>query len=330
MAGRKPEPGIIYYRMNCGHTRNKKVRLLFNEFDANGYWIWQCIIEKAYESTGYFFDTNDKEELELFATDVCKKQVSLVDEVIQGCVRRGLFSQSVFDSFGICTSPMMQEVYLDATAERRRKGTSISFYKELLLIEMPTEDKNIVILPWNNSILPRNNGNLPRHNAQSKVEKSRGKKSKVEESIISAPTVAGEKLKVAKPEKEKIQHWKGVVDAWFAFYKSKFNGEEPSFKGSDPADLKKICIVLQKKVEARGNVWDETVSASAVNLFLKRAWDIDDNGWLQKNFLLSNLYKQIDKILNNPVNGNSTFKSKQAGVSQANTSQFNRIISGDC
>ena len=47
--------------MNSGHIRNKKVRLLFNEFDSDGYYIWSCLLDYAYETWGYYFDTNDKE-----------------------------------------------------------------------------------------------------------------------------------------------------------------------------------------------------------------------------------------------------------------------------
>lgn len=175
--GRKSEPGIIFYRINCNHVWNKKIRLLFNEFDSDGYWIWQCILSEAYRQRGYYFDYNDKEAVELFATDVCKKRVSLVDEVVTGCVRRGLFEESLFNSFGILTSAFMQETYLDATAERRRKGTGIELIEELILINISEDSKNISIVPWNNSILPRKNPIVPRKNPQSRVEYSKEEKS---------------------------------------------------------------------------------------------------------------------------------------------------------
>lgn len=178
--GRKAEPGISYYRLNCSHIRNKKVRLLFNEFDADGYWIWQCLLATAYEGQGYYFDFNDKETLELFATDVCKKPVSVVEEVIRGCIRRDLFSKDVFDVFGILTSEMMQEVYLDATAERRRKGTAIEIFKELLLVKIQDDTRNILIVPWKKEIVPRKNGIDPGNNPQSREDKRRGEESKVD------------------------------------------------------------------------------------------------------------------------------------------------------
>jgi hypothetical protein len=167
------EPGITHYPMLCDHIHNKKVRLLISEFDAAGYWVWCCLMAEGYRTNGYFYDTNDKDGLELFALDVCKKQVSLVKEVIQGCIRRGLFDKTVFDMFGILSSPHMQETYVKATRERRRKETTICFIQEYLLIEISAEEQNISIFPLKKQIVPRIKPIVPRNNSQSKVEYSK-------------------------------------------------------------------------------------------------------------------------------------------------------------
>jgi hypothetical protein len=298
MAGRKAEPGISYYKMNCGHTINKKVRLLFNEFDANGYWIWQCIIDYAYSQKGYYFDCNDPDALELFATDVCKKQVSLVNQVISGCLRRGLFDKTVFDMFGVLSSVMMQEIYLDATYERRRKGTEIELFGEFVLINIPADAVNISIVPWNKPILPRKNENVPGRNA---TDKSIVKNSKVEDSIIESngvvPPVAPRKktsVKNSKKEEEPPEpHWQQIVDLWFCFYKEKFK-IKPSFKDQDPKLLKKIIVQLKKRAEDKNVEWTEENALNRLKLFLEHAYARD---WLKENFLLKNLHDQFDVII---------------------------------
>jgi len=184
--GRKAEPGITYYRMDCQHIRNRKVRLLINEFDSHGYWVWQCILAAAYEGKGYYFDCKDKEALELFASEVCKKRVSQVEEIIAGCVRRSLFDEGVYNMFGVLSSTEMQEVYLDATAERRRKGTIVEMDPRYLLL--PVEEtkrwENVqfigdkIIVPRNNPIIPVKNEVDPLQNPQSKVKESKVNKSK--------------------------------------------------------------------------------------------------------------------------------------------------------
>jgi hypothetical protein len=328
---RTAEPGISYYRMNCGHTRNKKVRLVFNEFDANGYWIWQCILDHAYDHRGYYFDYADKDALELFATDVCKKQVSLVEEVIAGCIRRGLFSKAVAESFGILTSVMMQEVYLDATKERRRKGTVIEIYQELLLAEVGEDPVNISIIPWNNEILPRKNEIIPGSNPQSRVENSKVKKSKEEK--VAAPLAPPPKklVKKVKEEGPVEPHWNLLVGIWFSFNKERL-GEEPSFERDDPKVLKRIVQRLKKRAEKKNVPWTETTAPQRLKSFLEGAYAED---WISKHFLLANLERQFDIVIQkmakktNPGQAPATSK----GSSESNRSEiqylYERFCEGD-
>lgn len=174
---RKAEPGISYYPVKVNHTQNSKIRLLFNEFGADGYWIWKCLLDRIYEDKGYYMDVKNSEELELFATDVCKKKVAVVEEVITGCVRRGLFDKTVFDMFGIITNDRIQSNYLEATSERRRKGTVIELKGEFLVIKEDENWKNINVTR-KKEINPRKNKDDPRQNPQSKEEYSKEKESK--------------------------------------------------------------------------------------------------------------------------------------------------------
>lgn len=152
---RNVKPGITFYRMDSGHITNKKVRLLCNEFDSDGYYIWSCLIDYAYGNYGYYFDINDKEELELFASEYCKKKLTLVQEVIRGCISRGLFDKTVADSFGVLTSCMMQEAFLFATSDRRAKGSTFEIQENWLLIDIKDQiPLNIKIVPGKNKINP--------------------------------------------------------------------------------------------------------------------------------------------------------------------------------
>ena len=128
------------------------------------------------------------DELELFASDVCKKKVSLVKEVIAGCVRRDLFDKDVFNSFGVITSDRIQSNYLEATSERRRKGTEIVIKEEYLLVPFDENWKNVVITR-NNDIIPRNNSFIPVINQQSIVEE----KESIEEEFIGQKNLPTDK-----------------------------------------------------------------------------------------------------------------------------------------
>lgn len=181
-------PGLARYQMDTDHIHNKKVRLLISEFDSNGYWIWNCLISEGYRTNGYYYDCNDKDELELFALDVCKKQVSLVREVIAGCIRRGLFDKTVFDMFGILSSPRMQDMYIHATKERRKKGTTVKLHEDYLLIPIAQDEVNITILPRTNLINPRTKAKNPGTSTHSKVEYSK-------EDVLDSNSITGKEVK---------------------------------------------------------------------------------------------------------------------------------------
>jgi hypothetical protein len=161
--------------MDSGHVTNKKVRLLMNEFDSNGYFIWKCLIDYAYGKWGYYFDLRDEEEVELFATEYCRKPKSLVMEVIAGCVRRGLFDKTVADMFGILTSVMMQETFIFATSERRAKGSTFELQSDWLLLDFEHVPPNILILPGKKGILLGKKEENPPNNSQTKQDKTETK-----------------------------------------------------------------------------------------------------------------------------------------------------------
>lgn len=297
--GRKAEPGILYYRMNCGHTRNKKVRLLINDCKSDGYWVWQCIIDQAYESKGYYFNYNDQDELEIFASDTCKLSLELVKKIIDCCLRRGLFDKRLYDESGILTSAMMQEVYIDATAERRRKGTEIELMEEYLLYKFPENYqnvpiyRNISIVPRKKAIVPRNNSIIPRQNPQSKGEESRVKESKVNNPTGGAPAKpAAPKIVVKKTEEETEPYWQDLVKGWFNFHTAN-KLDKPSFAGKDPKTFQQLIQLLKKRAAGRHQEWTQEHACGSLNYFLGLAFK---DKWLSEHFLLENLVKQFDAV----------------------------------
>ena len=120
---RKLNKGIFFYPMEADHTSNKRLRLLFNDHDSDGYWIWSNLISYAYRMHGYYFSANI-EDVELMSAD-CRKSPELIQEVILSCVKRGLFVKEIFDRFNVLTNDRMQINYLRATYENRRKGYTV-------------------------------------------------------------------------------------------------------------------------------------------------------------------------------------------------------------
>lgn len=150
---REAKPGISFFQMDCDNVTHKKIKLLFNELGADGYWIWSCIISEGYKHDGYFFPFGNKDDLTLFADDICKKDATLVEKVIECCIYRRLFDKDIAIQYQVLTCERMQEVYLYATKERRRKGTRVFMAKEYLLVDPGTE-KNVTIVKLDDPMLP--------------------------------------------------------------------------------------------------------------------------------------------------------------------------------
>lgn len=278
--------------MDCGHIMNKKVRLLFNEFGGDGYYIWSCIKDYGYGKWGYYFDMNDEEELELFASEFCKMKLSLIKEVIKGCLRRGLFNETVAQVSNVLTSAMMQEVFIYATYDRRKKGSEFEIQEDWLMIELDLSDPTLM----NIVIIPGKNEEIPGKNLQTKQN---GNKTETKQEVV-APALPSPPVGRRKKENEEVRepYWQELVETWFSFGREKF-GEQPSFTGKDPKLFKELLALLKKRAAHKGEVWDGGTAPKRLNAFLQAAF-LD--GWLSHNFLISNLVKQFDKVIQNQVN----------------------------
>lgn len=100
-----------------------------------------------------------------------------------------------------------------------------------------------------------------------------------------------------KPKKEKVvePYWNDLVEVYFNFCREKFN-ESPSFDGSAPRDLKAIIKTLHERSDKSNVEWTLNVATFRFHNFLEFAFQ---DYWLSKNFLLSNINRQKDKIFFN-------------------------------
>lgn len=292
--GRNVKPGITFYRIDSGHILNKKVRLLCNEFDSDGYYIWSCLIDYAYLNHGYYFDYNDKEELELFASDYCKKKVPLIKEVIAGCIRRDLFDKTVADMFGILTSEMMQDTFIYATSERRKKGSHFEMVEPWILVN---KDE----IPGNIRILPGKNNKYPGNNPQTETKTETKTETRKEKSLPDAPAPL-KKVSTKKNEEPPEPYWDVLVKTWFDFGMEKFK-VKPSFDGQDPKIFKRIIQRLKKRALSKDVPWTQETGAARLRIFLEMAFS---DKWISQNFLLSNLEKQFDKVIQNQASKKKT------------------------
>ena len=168
---RPTKAGLDYFELDC--QLEEKVRLIQAEFGLKGFAVVVKLYQKIYGELGYYCEWNN-DSLLLFMSEngvsSCDEK-NLIQEIISACIRRGIFSEKLFNEFGILTSAGVQKRYLNATSRRER----VELKKEYLLLSVGKNQKNVVI----NSInVDRNEVNVCR-NSQSRVEKSRVEKSRV-------------------------------------------------------------------------------------------------------------------------------------------------------
>ena len=99
---RPTKTGLDYYPMDVGFLRDKKVRLLRSEFGASSVLFVLYVLGKVYEGDGYFLAW-DKDEL-LLAADELRETPAYISEVLQGCLKRSIFDERVFQVFSVLTS----------------------------------------------------------------------------------------------------------------------------------------------------------------------------------------------------------------------------------
>lgn len=171
---RKVKEGLDYFTLDC--NMNDKIKLIEAEFGIKAFAIIVKLYQKIYSERGYYCEWNEDVALLFIASLGGNSGVSksLIDVILAASIRRGIFSEELYERYGILTSKRIQEQYFDAVSRREK----VEVEKEYLLVKVC---KNMVIVS-NNSINVDNNDLNVDRNTQSREEKSR------EENIVSKDT----------------------------------------------------------------------------------------------------------------------------------------------
>lgn len=172
---RKVKEGLDYFTLDC--NMNDKIKLIEAEFGIKAFAIIVKLYQKIYSERGYYCEWNEDVALLFIASLGGNSGVSksLIDVILAASIRRGIFSQELYENFGILTSKRIQEQYFDAVSRREK----VEVEKEYLLVKVC---KNMVIVN-NNSINVDINSQNVSNNSHSREEKSR------EENIVSKDTI---------------------------------------------------------------------------------------------------------------------------------------------
>lgn len=176
---RPTKVGVDYFPLDC--HMEEKIRLIQAEFGLKGFAVVVKLYQKIYGELGYYCEWNE-DSLLLFMSEngvSSRDEKNLIEEIVKACIRRNIFSETLFNKYGVLTSVGVQKRYLESVSRRE----SVELKKEYLLIGIPKNVVNVVI----NSINADKNSINVCNNPQSKVNKTKGNKIKIDDEHDSSP-----------------------------------------------------------------------------------------------------------------------------------------------
>lgn len=165
--------GIDYFPLDV--ALDEKFELIEAEFGLTGFGVVVKLLQKIYGGQGYYVEWTNEVAL-LFAKRVGLGG-SVVSEIVEASVKRGIFDKTLYDKYHILTSKGIQKRYFEAVGRRK----SVEVEGAYLLVNAADFSKNASIAVKNVDIFPKNADISQQSKVEeSRVEKSRGKESRVE------------------------------------------------------------------------------------------------------------------------------------------------------
>ncbi|HHV74298.1 MAG TPA: DUF4373 domain-containing protein, partial [Thermoanaerobacterium sp.] len=164
---RPQKDGLDYFPLDVDIDQDDKVQLIEAEYGIIGFAIVIKLLMKIYKE-GYYYEWTEKEQL-LFSKKV-NVDINQVNDIINACLKWGLFDKDLYDKYKILTSKGIQRRYLEAVSRRKQ----IVIIKEFFLLDI-SKYQNIVFDNIN-QVNDDNNSINSDNNPQSKVKESKEKK----------------------------------------------------------------------------------------------------------------------------------------------------------
>jgi len=170
---RPQKEGLDYFPLDVDIDQDDKVALIEAQHGLEGFGIVVKLLMKIYKN-GYFYPWTEREQI-LFSK-VVNVNINTLKEIVNDCIKWGLFSEKIYENQSVLTSKGIQLRYLEATSRRQ----TVKIEKKYLLIckGKVNEYKNLSIEGVNVDINPVEEVVNDDINPQSKVKESKEEKSK--------------------------------------------------------------------------------------------------------------------------------------------------------
>lgn len=162
--------GLDYFSLDC--YMDSKVKMIQAEYGLKGFAIVVKLWQMIYREHGYYSEWNDEKAL-LFAYEECSDcGAGLLNEIVEACIRRGIFSEDLFRKYQILTSRGIQKRYLAVTDRRKKIGIKDEYLLVKVAPKQANETKTLLMHTETQVNACRN--------TQSKVNESKVNESRVE------------------------------------------------------------------------------------------------------------------------------------------------------
>ena len=142
-----------------------KIKMIQAEFGLKGFAIVVKLWQTIYREHGYYCEWNEEKKLLFASEEGADCGPGLINEIVQACIRRDIFSKKLFDKYQILTSRGIQKRYLSITAKRKKAEMKKEYSLVIVAHNSINDDNNRVNVGKNqvNSV----------DNTQSKVKESK-------------------------------------------------------------------------------------------------------------------------------------------------------------
>lgn len=266
--------------MDVDFFDDDKIVMIEEDCGIKGGYVAIRLMAMVYKH-GYFMEWTNTSQFTI-AKRVGKGITgALVMDILRSCLKHGLFNEKLFDGHMVLTSNGIQKQWLLVMQQLRRKVEVSSEYWLVNSEETPVTSEETT---------------PPTTFSTQKESKVNEKKlDEIKENVV--PDKPAPQKKVIKPKIEEPPepYWQELVNAWFDFGLEKFK-VKPSFDGEHPKIFKRIIQRLKKRAAEKNIEWNQDTGPRRLRFFLENAFT---DKWLSEHFLLSNLEKQFDKIIQN-------------------------------
>lgn len=166
--------GLDYFPLDVDIDQDDKTAIIEALHGIEGFGILIKLLMKIYKE-GYFYEWTRREQL-LFSKRV-NVDINHVNEVVNDCIKEGLFHEQLFNDYSILTSKGIQKRYLEAIKRRKE----VRFQREYFLItdiESVLGTSNLAVLVVDadgNEVNVNINSNNDSKSTQRKEKKRKGK-----------------------------------------------------------------------------------------------------------------------------------------------------------